>query len=377
MMFCCYYWGGEKLGRPVLSPPWKVKASTLCRWLSGWRKTGPAHSFPTQTSENINHTLSWICKQSWLFRGWGKTGPAHSFPNPDKIRHQPCADGYLGGEKLGWSVIFPPWQVKASTLPCHEYTYNLCLSGGGERLVKVSVLCRCLSGWRKTRLVHYFPTLTSESINLTLSWICKQLLLFRGWGKTGPSHSFPTLTSVSINLVQKLGYLGGEKLGRPILSPPRLVKVSTLPCHEYANNLCFLGGGGKTGPAHSFPTLTSVNIYLVQKLGYLGGEKLGWPILSPPRLVKVSTLPCHEYANNLCFLGGGEKLGRPILSPPWQDKAWTMCRWLSGWRKTRLVHYFPTLTSESINPTLSWIHIPILLFRGWGKNGPAQSFPTP
>ena len=105
--------------------------------------------------------------------------------------------------------------------------------------------------------------------------------------------------------------------------------------------------------------------------GYLGGEKLGWPILSPSRLVKISTIPCHECANNLCFLGGGgEKLGRPILSPPWQDKTSTLCRWLSGCRKTWLVHYFPILTSESINLTLSWIHIQALLIRGWGKTGP-------
>ena len=82
--FVVNYWGGEKLGRPVLSPSWKVKASTLCRWLSGWRKTGPAHSFPTLTSENITHTLSWICKQSLHFRGWGKTRPAHSFPTPTR-----------------------------------------------------------------------------------------------------------------------------------------------------------------------------------------------------------------------------------------------------------------------------------------------------
>ena len=114
----------------------------------------------------------------------------------------------------------------------------------------------------------------------------------------------------------------------------------------------------------------------MQKLGYLGGKKLGQPILSPPQLVKVSTLPCREYANNLCFLGGGEKLGWPILSSPRQDKASTLCRWLSGSRKTRLVHYFPTLTSESINLTLSWIHIQPLLFRGWGKTGPAHSLPT-
>ena len=176
--------------------------------------------------------------------------------------------------------------------------------------------------------------------------------------------------------MQNLGYLGGEKLGRPILSPLRLVKVSTLPCHEYANNLCFLGGWGKTGLAHSFPTLISESINLVQNLGYLGGEKLGRPILSPLRLVKVSTLPCHEYANNLCLWGGGEKLGRPILSPPWQDKASTLCRWLSGWRKTRLVRYFPTLTSDNINLTLSWICKQPLLIRGWGKTGLAQSFPN-
>ena len=196
----------------------------------------------------------------------GKNWASPFFPHPDKIKPQPCAGGYLGAEKLGWFIIFPPWQVKESTLPCHEYTYNLCF-------------CVCVCG-----------------------------------GGTGPAHSFPTLTSESINLVQKLGYLGGEKLGRPILSPPRLEKVSTLPCHEYANN--------------------------------------------------------H------CFLGGGEKLGLPIRSPPWQDKAWTMCRWLSGWRKTQLVHYFPTPTSESINLTLSWICKQSLLFRGWGKTGPAYSIPT-
>ena len=186
----------------------------------------------------------------------------------------------------------------------------------------------------KFGLAHSFTTPTSESVNFTLSWICKQPLLFR-------AYSFPTLTSESINLT--LSWIGKQ----PLLSR----------------------GWGITGPAHSFPTLTSESINLVQKLCYLGGEKLGLPILSPTRLVKVSTLPFHEYANNRCFLG-------PILSPPWQNKAWTMCGWLFGWRKTGLVHYFPTLTSESINLTLSWIHIQSLLIRTWGKTGPAQSFPT-
>ena len=45
---------------------------------------------------------------------------------------------------------------------------------------------------------------------------------------------------------------------------------------------------------------------------------VGYPvsIIFTPRLVKASILPCHEYANNLCFSEGGEKLGQPILSPP-------------------------------------------------------------
>ena len=160
----------------------------------------------------------------------GKNWTGPFFHHPDKIKPQPCAGGYLGAEKLRWSIIFPPWQVKASTLPCHEYTYSLCFLGGGEKLGqpilspprqdKASTLCRWLSGCRKTRPVHYFPTLTSESINLTLSWIHIQPLLFRGWEKTWPAHPFPTLTSESINLVQKLDYLGGENWAGPFFPHP-------------------------------------------------------------------------------------------------------------------------------------------------------------
>ena len=217
--------------------------------------------------------------------------------------------------------------MKTSTIPCHEYANNLCFLGGGEKLGrpilspprqdKTSTLCRRLYGWRKTWLVHYFPTLTSESINLTLSWIHIQPLLIRGWGKTGPAQSFPTLTSKSINLVQKLGYLGGEKLGWSITFPTPTSESINLTLSWICKQPLLFRGWGKTGPAHSFPTLISVSINLVQKLCYLGGEKLGWSVTFPPWQVKESTLPCHKYANNLCLLGGGEKLGRPILSPPW------------------------------------------------------------
>ena len=166
------YLGGEKLCRPILSPPWQDKASTLCRWLSGWRKTQLVHSFPTLTSESINLNLVRIHIQHLIFRGWEKNWAGPFFPHPDYWNYQSWTEARL-------------------------------------------------SGWRKSGPAHSFPTLTSKSINLTLSWICKQPLLFRGWGKTGPAHdkikhqpcvdgsgwrktqlvhSFPTLTSESINL---------------------------------------------------------------------------------------------------------------------------------------------------------------------------------
>ena len=140
--------------------------------------------------------------------------------------------------------------------------------------------------------------------------------------------------------MQKLDYLGGEKLGWSVIFPPWQVKASTLPCHECANNLCFLGGGVKLGRSILSPPWLVIPDRIKHQPcsdSYLGGEKLGRPILSPPQLVKTSTILCHEYANNLCFLGDGEKLGRPILSPPQQDKTSTLWRWLSGWRKTWLV----------------------------------------
>ena len=73
-----------------------------------------------------------------------------------------------------------------------------------------------------------------------------------------------------------------------------------------------------------------------------GWRKTGLAILSPPGKVKASAIPCHEYAYSLGFLEGGEKLGWPILSPPWQDIASTLlCRWLSGSRKTGQAHFSP------------------------------------
>ena len=240
----------EKLGQPIVLPlrPKQKWCFVVNYW--GGEKIGPAHSFPPEKWKHQPFADGYLVK----------TGMAHSFPTLTK--HQPGAGVNLGGEKLGWSILFPPWVVKVSLLPCHEYSNNLCFLGGGE------------------------------------------------------------------------------KLGRPILSPPWQDEASTL-CRWLSR-----------------------------------WRKTHWIFLSQPWLVWVSTLPWHEYTYNLCFLAGGEKLGRPILSPPWHDKASPWCSCSSGRRKTRLVHSFPTLTSESISLTPSWIHIQPLLFRGWGKTRLAHSFPT-
>ena len=149
------------------------------------------------------------------------------------------------------------------------------------------------------------------------------LLLIIGVGKNWAGPFFPHLEKWKHQPCAD-GYLGGEKLGRPILSPPRLVKTSTILCHEYANNLCFLGGGEKLGWPILSPSQQDKTSTLWRWLS--GWRKLGWSISFPPWQVKASTLPCHEYTYNLCLLGGGEKLCRPSLSPPWLVKVSILCR---------------------------------------------------
>ena len=68
---------------------------------------------------------------------------------------------------------------------------------------------------------HSFPTLTRLNINImhkVIRWGKTVMhmvngwgktypvknVLVRGWGKTGLAHSFPTLTRLKINLVQKV-----------------------------------------------------------------------------------------------------------------------------------------------------------------------------
>ena len=145
-----------------------------------------------------------------------------------------------------------------------------------------------------------------------------------------------------------VSFFPGEKPGRPILSPGKNLTSQFFPhpvsffppyifLHYVIVSICFVENWVSPSFCHwdrskndfllliigvgknwASPFLPHLEKWKHQPCadGYLGGEKLGRPILSSPRLVKTSTIPCNEYANNLCFLGGGEKLGRPILSPP-------------------------------------------------------------
>ena len=84
-------------------------------------------------------------------------------------------------------------------------------------------------------------------------------------------------------------------------------------------------------------------------------EKLGQPIVFPLRTKK-----------KWCFIvnyWGGPASSFPTL----KSETSTLCRWLSGWRKTGPAHSFPTQTSESINLTQSGICIQPLLFLGGGE----------
>ena len=66
------------------------------------------------------------------FQGVGKNWVGPFFPHPDKVKHQPCRRLSCGGKLLCiWLIVCGKTQT---TLPCHEYTCNLCFLGGGEKL---------------------------------------------------------------------------------------------------------------------------------------------------------------------------------------------------------------------------------------------------
>ena len=83
--------------------------------------------------------------------------------------------------------------------------------------------------------MHMVNGAVKISANLTLSRICIKpkilKLLVRGWGKTGSAHSFPTLTRLNINLLQKV-----IRWGKTVVNMVKWggEKQPTIPCQEYA-----------------------------------------------------------------------------------------------------------------------------------------------
>ena len=161
-------------------------------------------------------------------------------------------------------------------------------------------------------------------------------MLFRGWGKTGPAHSFPTLTSVSINLVQ--ARLSGWRKTGPALT--QLVKVSmTL---SYANNLCFLGGGEKLGRPSLSPPLTSESINFVQKHVYSWRVRLA--VFFRRRLTICTTVFPHPitFWTRLMFnlVRVGKEWAGPVFPHPLTSNF--MFYAYSGQGNLRLAEFFPT-----------------------------------
>ena len=113
-------------GKTQPTLPCQEYAYNLKLLVRGWGKTGPAHSFPTFTRLNINLmqkvirwgkdvvrmvngvgknsanlTLSRICvKPKVAYYRTGKNWAGPFFPQPDKVKHQPCSEGYWVGKTV-------------------------------------------------------------------------------------------------------------------------------------------------------------------------------------------------------------------------------------------------------------------------------------
>ena len=126
----------------------------------------------------------------------------------------------------------------------------------------------------------------------------------------------PTSESINFTLswicIQPLLLGDGENLGWPILSPPWKVKVST-SCAENGSfiSACQLGMRTVTGSI-----LTSGKTFFLWDLVM---KKFLWPFSTFRWFQRGSCQLCIQPL----LLGDGEKLGRPVLSAPWKVKAST------------------------------------------------------
>ena len=70
---------------------------------------------------------------TFAFYGVGKNWAGQFFPHLDKVKHQPYAQAYQVGKKLLciWLILCGKTQPN---LPYYEYTCDLCFLGGGEKL---------------------------------------------------------------------------------------------------------------------------------------------------------------------------------------------------------------------------------------------------
>ena len=176
-------------------------------------------------------------------------------------------------------------------------------------------------------------------------------LRVRGWGKTGPAHSFPTLTRLNMNLVQKnIGW------GKTVVHMVNCLRKKHSQSYTVMNTHATFAfkGWGKTGLAHSFPYLTRLNINLVRWLSGRGESLCIWLIVCGK---KQPTLPCQGYTCILCFLEGGlGNIGPAHSFPILTMLNINLVQKVIGWGKTA-VHMVNRVGNNSVNLTPSWIHM--------------------
>ena len=199
--------------------------------------------------------------------GWGKTGPAHSFPPPPLGSNLSI---YLS--VLGLNYSYTEYEHLWLTYLKEKF-----------KLQSFSQMILLNRGWGKTCPAHSFPPLLFSNLSIFLSVFRFNLLLQCIWTliivlslgeiqvKKAFNHMFPLnsrvgkLSLLSYKFIGTSTLWGGERLGRPILSPPPPPSI-------------MLG---------SFNLLFSLSVYVTLWL-YLNNFE--WPIPKRDQVVKPTRL---------------------------------------------------------------------------------------
>ena len=195
-------WGGEKLGRPILSPSKMLGSFYLSsRLLDYVILLLYLHSLDLYRAEKQVFKPT----SSFVIVGWGKTGLAHSFP------------------LLNLSILY--WSFRLSVYVTLSLYFNIYerpipkweSSFQSNKIIGTSTLLR---GERLGRPILPPPSIMLGSFNLLFSLY--SLTVSEQFWMTYSKEISSFLTN---KLIGTSTLWGGEKLGRPILSPLQNVET--------------------------------------------------------------------------------------------------------------------------------------------------------